>query len=172
MDILDLLNGKRFLGQEFLTWLWYVSEEEGAVNLPQGKRVIVLLGDRLVLGPAQGQEGSLIAVRGRDVSLAEARAALKQGKLVDGLHLGLELDGEEYWMNLRASDLGVSSLKVPPVAQKVDDGPEALILERVALIGAVLGALDGLFVHFLWFRTADEGKGMAQMLGYWASEAA
>ena len=35
MDLVDLITEKRFLGQEFLTWLWYKSEERGgSVNLP------------------------------------------------------------------------------------------------------------------------------------------
>ena len=29
MDLVDILKEKRFLGQEFLTWLWWKSEERG-----------------------------------------------------------------------------------------------------------------------------------------------
>ena len=29
MDLVDLIAEKRFLGQEFLTWLWWKSEERG-----------------------------------------------------------------------------------------------------------------------------------------------
>ncbi len=31
MDLVDLIEEKRFLGQEFLTWLWWKSEERGGV---------------------------------------------------------------------------------------------------------------------------------------------
>ncbi len=35
MDLVDLIAEKRFLGQEFLTWLWWKSEERGgSVSLP------------------------------------------------------------------------------------------------------------------------------------------
>lgn len=29
MDLVDLMVEKRFVGQEFLTWLWWKSEERG-----------------------------------------------------------------------------------------------------------------------------------------------
>jgi hypothetical protein len=29
MDLVDIISEKKFLGQEFLTWLWYKSEERG-----------------------------------------------------------------------------------------------------------------------------------------------
>jgi len=35
MDLVDIIAEKYFLGQEFLTWLWYKSEERGgAIELP------------------------------------------------------------------------------------------------------------------------------------------
>ena len=35
MDLVDLIEEKKFLGQEFLAWLWYKSEERGgAVDIP------------------------------------------------------------------------------------------------------------------------------------------
>jgi hypothetical protein len=35
MDLVDLIVEKRFLGQEFLAWLWFKSEERGgSVEVP------------------------------------------------------------------------------------------------------------------------------------------
>ncbi|MCB2188926.1 MAG: hypothetical protein KQJ78_21100 [Deltaproteobacteria bacterium] len=167
MDVVEIINQKYFLGQEFLTWLWYFSEEEDFLELSTGKRVAVMLGDRLVLGPAQGQEGTRVTVRGQEISLAEAREALRQGKLVESLRLGLAVDGEEYLLNLRAADLGISALKLPPTAG-TEEGEEGQILERVALIEEVTAALDGLFAHFLMLRLADNGGPLAEGMAAWA----
>lgn len=192
MDLLELINQKAFLGQEFLTWLWYVSEEEESPTLADGRSVQVSLGDRLVLGPAQGAEGTRVTVKGQEVSLAEARQALRRGKLVEAMRLGLEMEGEEYWLNLSAAELAISSLKLPPVAPAEDilrpeppggiepepEGPgpaasmaDGLVLERVALIGNALDAVEGLFRVFL-ARRLDEDKAaeMKQALKAWASE--
>jgi hypothetical protein len=188
MDLLELINQKAFLGQEFLTWLWYVSEEEEPPTLADGRSVQVSLGDRLVLGPAQGAEGTRVTVKGQEVSLAEARQALRRGKLVEAMRLGLEMEGEEYWLNLTAAELAISSLKLPPVAPAEDilrpepqggiepepEGPspaDGLVLERVALIGNTLDAVEGLYKVFL-ARRLDEDKAaeMKQALRAWAEQ--
>jgi len=160
MDLLEMLNQKMFLGQEFLTWLWYLAEQEQPVDLGEGRSVMVYLGEFLQLGPAQGAEGSRVTVRGREVSLAEAREGLRRGKLVEAIRVGLDLDEDEYWLTIKAPGLEVSSLKLPSVDQ--GEGPEArddLLLERVFLIDSVLGALEGLFGIFLQGRLADQGGG-------------
>jgi hypothetical protein len=186
MDLLELINQKAFLGQEFLTWLWYVSEEEDPPQLEDGRSVRVSLGDRLVLGPAQGAEGTRVTVRGQEVSLAEARQALRRGKLVEAMRVGLEMEGEEYWLNLNAAELAISSLKLPPVAPAEDplrpepqggmapEGPSAadgLVLERVALIGNALEAMEGLFGVFLARRLDEDAAGeLKKALKAWAAE--
>ena len=161
MDVLALMNEKVFLGQEFLTWLWYVSEEMGSVQLADGRLVDVLLGERLVLGPVQGQEGTRVTVKGRETSLAEARQALRRGKLVESLRLGLMIDGEEYWLTLEAAELGLKALKLPPTAPGggAPEGLEGLVLERISLVDAALRGLEGLLMVFLTQRLADEKGG-------------
>ena len=48
MDLVDLIQEKRFLGQEFLAWLWFKSEERGGpVDIP-GIRINVNYTDRLI----------------------------------------------------------------------------------------------------------------------------
>lgn len=154
MDVLSLLNEYVFLGQEFLTWLWYVSETEQQVNLDSGKQVLLMLGDRLVLGPVQGSEGVRVTVKGQEVSLAEAREALRRGKQVEAMRLGLEIDGEEFWMNVRGADLAVSSMRMPPTAPG-EDGEDGLILERIALAETALTTLEELFERYLARRLDD-----------------
>jgi hypothetical protein len=174
MDVLALLNQKVFLGQEFLTWLWYLSEEEGGLEVEGLGFVDLTLGERLVLGPAMGAEGARITVSGREASLAEAREGLRRGKLVESLRLGLEIGGDEYWLTLGAAELNVSGLAMPTVAPQEagQEGPEGLILERVALIDSAYKALEGFLAHFLTLRLDPEAEPelRAAMAG-WTREA-
>jgi recombination associated protein RdgC len=161
MDILRLINDKLFLGQEFLTWLWYVSEEEGPQTMADGRQVDVLLGDSLLLGPALGQEGTRVAVKGREDSLAEARQALRRGKLVEGLRLGLVVDGEEFWLKLTAAELAPAALRLPAGAgvEPGQEGREGHLLERIYLTETALRAMEGLLLIFLQGRLEDERGG-------------
>lgn len=160
MDLLELLNQKMFLGQEFLTWLWRTSEAEDPVRLDDDQVVSVYLGELLVLGPAQGAEGSRVTVRGREASLAEAREGLRRGKLVEAIRLGLEIDEEEYWLTLKAPALEVSSLKLPAIPAGDDnESLEGRLLERVFLVDTALKAVEGLFKKFLSARMEDQSGG-------------
>ncbi len=173
MDVLALLNQKVFLGQEFLTWLWYFSESEGGLELKELGFVELALGERLVLGPAMGAEGARITVSGREASLAEAREGLRRGKLVESLRLGLEIHGEEYWLTLGAAELNLNGLALPPAAPQEagQEGPEGLILERVALIENVFKALEGLLAHFLVLRLDPAAqKELRGAMAAWAQE--
>lgn len=170
---MELLNQKVFLGQEFLTWLWYLGENEGGADLGELNWVEVSLGERLVLGPAMGAEGSRVTVSGAESSLAEAREALRQGKLVESLRLNLEIHGEEYGLSLDAAELAVKSLKLPSAARMGEDpeGLEGLALERVAMMESALKAVDGLFKLFLTARLDNvEGPQLREALTAWAAE--
>lgn len=170
MDVLTILNEKVFLGQEFLTWLWWLAEQEAPHRTGDDRVVEVMLGDHLVLGPAQGREGARITVRGHEASLAEAREGLKQGKLVESLRLGLIVDNEEFWLSLRAADLTISSLKLPPMQGGDDHEPGGLWLERIALVEMAIAALDDLLRSFLQARLPDDGRDFRQTLTAWMEE--
>lgn len=172
MDFVELINQKMFLGQEFLTWLWRMSERDGQIELPGGELLTIYLGELLVLGPAQGAEGNRVTVRGKEASLAEAREGLRRGKLVEAIRLGMELEGDEYWLTLKAQSLEVSSLKLPPVAPSEEpEGLAGRLMERAYLLDAALGAVDGLYQVFLTGRLEDQSGGalMADLKSWAAS---
>jgi hypothetical protein len=156
-----------------LTWLWFSAEDFGQVNLEDGTPVGIKLGESLSLAPVMGQEGSRVQVRGREVALAEARQALRRGKLVDGLHLGLMIEGEEFWAALDAATLTPKGLRLPPIAPAAGErnALDALHLERLALILGFLRALDGLFARFLEERCATPPtEGVIARMHAWAGQ--
>ena len=151
MDLIKIVQEKSFLGQEFLTWLWWMSESERDFTLADGKPVHIIIGERLSLSPPYGHEGSRVAVAGKDNLLAEAREGLRQGKLVDSLRLGLEIDSQDYWMTLEGMWLNPRSIRLPATADNEEQGldSDGLVLERLALLEVLTGALDSLFIIFI-----------------------
>jgi|Deesub1362A_J573_1020465.scaffolds.fasta_scaffold02376_7 recombination associated protein RdgC len=166
---------KTFLGMEFLTWLWFASEQEDPPRLPDGRPVGILIGERMVLGPGPGREGARVTIRGPEADPPEARQALKRGKLVEVLRLGLELEGEEFWLTLEARTLGVASLKLPPTMPPLEAGGNLQtdatggLLERVALISQALEAVEGLFTTFLRWRLENPGE-LARGMRAWVAQ--
>ena len=159
MDIINLLNEKSFLGQEFLTWLWWMSDEGRDFTLPDGRNLTIALGERLSLSPIMGQEGNRVASSGKDKGLAEAREALRQGKLVDNLRLVFLIDGEEYWLTLDSFTLTPRSIRLPQSADKEEEGldADAQALERISLMESLLKAHDFLFQTYLQTRLQQQG---------------
>jgi hypothetical protein len=161
MDQNEILAGKQFLGQEFLTWLWYSSETEQTIILQDGREATIMMGDVMVLGPAMGADGTRITVKGREFSLAEAREGLRRGKLLESLRFGLAMEEGDYWLTLKAADLGFTSVKLPPISSGGDEPMEqdAIMLERVHLLGLLMGAVEELFGRYLQGRLAAESGG-------------
>jgi hypothetical protein len=69
-----------FLGEEFLTWLWFRWETEGGeFTLPGGRVVGVALDDFLSFAAQSDDETEQTLRRGLPTRTAEARTALRQG---------------------------------------------------------------------------------------------
>jgi len=90
MDLVDLIQEKRFLGQEFLAWLWYKSEERsGAIDIPGTGDVLVVFEKHMLLGVRRGEANETVICRGLQTELKEARAGLLQGKKPEQARLRL-----------------------------------------------------------------------------------
>ena len=140
-ELLDNLNNlsrtKRFLGQEYLAWLWYQSETASGssdshspnmkvtprpVNQIKGPEatsveefeVSCWIDDRLVL-EGQAASGQETVLRGGHPSLSsEAAVALLEGKAVKELRLGLHIKGfGDYSVLLSSADLHPRGVLLP-----------------------------------------------------------
>ncbi len=49
MDLVDLVEEKRFFGQEFLAWLWFKSEERGGSVAVPGRGDITVVFEKHML---------------------------------------------------------------------------------------------------------------------------
>ncbi len=73
MDLVDLIQEKRFLGQEFLAWLWYKSEERGgSVEVPGRGDVLVVFEKHMLLEYGEGEANEKVICRGLQTELKEA----------------------------------------------------------------------------------------------------
>ena len=165
MSLSEIIEAKQYIGQEFLTWLWYLSEEEEHISLSGDQVVTIMMGDTMVLGPAMGMDGTRVSIKGREFTLAEAREGLRRGKLLESLRFGLAMEEGDFWLTLKAADLSFSSLKLPPTGGGEEpQEKDAILLERVALVNTAINAVEELFKRFLEGRLASESGG-----GLWAS---
>ncbi|MDO5674317.1 MAG: hypothetical protein Q4G66_05290 [bacterium] len=162
MDLVDLITEKRFLGQEFLTWLWYKSEERGgSVNLPERGDVTVIFEKHMLLEYGDGEEREKVICRGLQTELKEARAGLSLAKKPEQARLRLSWNDHEFGVTLTAALFEFRNIRLPKTVDRSDegDGPEHLearLLERIALFELLSSLVLDLFAVFIDLRASPQ----------------
>jgi recombination associated protein RdgC len=173
MDLVDLIEEKRFLGQEFLAWLWYKSEERGGnIELPGSGDVLVVFEKHMLLEYGEGESSEKLICRGLQTELKEARAGLALGKKPEQARIRLARGDFEYSVTLTAAAMEFRSVRLPKTAGADDDDPDGLegqILERVALFEDLTGLVDELFRMFINIRASEAWNDELVKLRQWVN---
>lgn len=158
MDLVDLIVEKRFLGQEFLTWLWFKSEERGGtVSLTGAGDIQLVFEKHMLLEYGEGEAFEKIVCQGLQAELNEARTGLRMGKKLEQARIHLILGDHEWHMTLKASLLEFRSVKPPKTMAESEEGEgdealEGRLLDRIGLLETAEKTVDGLFRMFLEVR--------------------
>lgn len=139
-----------FLGEEFLTWLWFRWETDGGeFTLPGGRVVGVALDDYLTFAAPSDDATEQTLRRGLPTRTAEARTALRQGRRLKKARL-LLAEGERQWdATLDATTLSLTGVRLPEDAEECESDADRTA-DRVAnwlALHEILHALYGLFLR-------------------------
>lgn len=160
MDFLDLCKEKAFIGREFLTWLWFKSEQTGgSMELRSGKYVEVIFLDRMTLDMTEADAPQSVTIKGEHSQLREGLAALREGKKIEEARVSLK-DGEnEFTVLLKSTWFQFGQFRTPPILPSGEsdehEGPEGKFLEKTYLLESGLNVIDGLFEQFLKIRISE-----------------
>jgi len=175
--IVQSLDLKDFLGNEFLLWLWWhIETNEGAVacggsgNGGSGASMYLAMDKALDMECAWGVGGKQ-SLRGEGPArLREAGEALRMGKWPRKTGLLLS-DGEHQWeLTLQGDRLAVASASMPEVPDA--ESPRELTEARLQLVRRLADAVDGLYHAFLSERTASGWPGKRDAIGQWIRQRA
>ena len=157
-DFLAVVEAKRFLGREFLTWLVHRIEQGDGRLEHDGQVTEIHLGDRVVLAGGPDERGRLTLVGAGDMR-AEMGAGLRRGKWLDRARLVL-VRGERRWeLVLDGGTLSYEAVRCPPLGPR-DAAPttdpraafENDLFLRLADVDDALGVIDVLFAEFCRLR--------------------
>ncbi|MCA8972958.1 MAG: hypothetical protein KDC95_24455, partial [Planctomycetes bacterium] len=109
-----------FLGEEFLTWLWYRLENEGGdFKLDQGRSIGVSLDDFIAFAPRDDDETEQTLRKGLPTRSPEASAALRHGRRLRRAKR-VVAEGEDVWSTvIDGPTMNLLSIKLP------EDDPDA-----------------------------------------------
>lgn len=171
--MVDLYLGQAqdvLLGQDFLTWLWCMSERtNGEFRTRQGEVFQCVLEQRVVVQGGAGDTLETASVSGAMSELKEARLGLATGKKVTRALIRLSRDDEDWQLTLKADDFSLNSLKTPKVEAGKEEGddPDARYLEKFYLFEQAMELVDSLYAQFLEARLASDWKETEKTVHEW-----
>lgn len=157
IDVSVSYNRYKFLGEEFLTWLWFVIEENpGLLNELDPEVGEVAIGNRIVLENRHQDTVESITIKGDDAGLEEGVISLRKGAVVTEMNLSYTSGDHQWLFNLKGESLSVSGLKPPetaPIDRKEDI--EGAVLEKIYLFDRVFRFVDAVFGRFIQLRVSN-----------------
>lgn len=178
MDLVDLMVEKRFLGQEFLTWLWWKSEERGgSVELPGLGDITVVFEKHMLLESGEGESSEKIICSGLQAELQEARTGLQMGKKLEQARVVIGHNDYEYVFTFAAALMEYRNVRLPKTEATENDKSanpeevEGMILERIFLFEELIKLVNELFRLFLNVRLGTEWRDELNKIRQWVGSA-
>ena len=178
MDLVDIIYEKKFLGQEFLTWLWYKSEERGgAVMLPGIGDIQVVFEKHMLLESGTGESLEKLICKGLQTELQEARTGLRMGKKLEQARIYLARGDYEWRLTFSATLFEYRNISLPRTVSSGDESSDPLalvakILERIGMSEEVMHTMDQLYRLFLKIRASPEWTQEKSRLKSWIAGSA
>ena len=163
MKPLELIEQGRFLGEEFLLWLWMRGLTEGGASGQDGDTSACFLDDSVMLVTQRGDVKELSLNKGNPSESLEAFEALSRGMRPCKAKLRILAGDMEWACTLGAAQLEISALKLPPTQTKDVQGR---ISDRLFLLEEGTAHLERRFAIFLERRVEDP-QGLESALKAW-----
>ena len=157
-----------FLGEEFLTWIWFRWETSGGEFTLAGGRVVgVALDDFLAFAAPSDDETEQTLRHGLPTRTAEARTALRSGRRLHKARL-LIAEGSRMWSaTLDAPTLSLTGVRLPEDAEEVETEQDRTA-DRAANWLALHEIVQALYGVFLKERVRpDYRKTVAEQQAQW-----
>ncbi len=158
LDVAVSYNRYKFLGHEFLTWLWFVIEkDQNKVRALEQEPVSLEVGNRIVLENKKRDAVESITIKGDDAGLEEGMLALKKGAVVTELNLLFMADDQQWRFTLKGEGLHFVGLKSPQTGSvESEEDLEGAVLEKVYLCDRAVQCIDKLFKEFITLRVSED----------------
>jgi hypothetical protein len=158
LDVSVSYNRFKFIGYEFLSWLWYVIEnDDGLLKRIDPQLVSFDIGNRIVFENFRNDTQESITIKGDEANLAEGMIALGKGAYVTEVNLTY-ISGDHRWnFSIKGESLTFTGLKTPetgPVESNEDI--EGVVLEKIYLVEKAVTFIHELYRVFIKKRVSME----------------
>jgi len=158
LDVAVSYNRFKFLGHEFLTWLWYTIENSPDLLKSLDDELTALeTGSRIVLENRRNEAIESITIQGDEAGFEEGMMALKKGAMVTELNLIYKAGDKKWHFSLKGESLSMTNLKTPETSIiETREDVEGAVLDKLYLYERVVRLLDRIFNAFIKLRVSTE----------------
>lgn len=158
LDIAVSYNRYKFLGHEFLTWLWYVIDrDQGEFKDLSNTPFSLVIGNKIVFEHiVEDNTLETVTIKGDNAGLEEGLLALRKGAVVTELSLTLTQLEMNWEFNFKGENLHFTGFKHPQT-EKIEkkEDREGALLEKIYLYGKAVELMDHIYKNFLKLRMSD-----------------
>lgn len=156
----------QFVGQEFATWLYWLSDTGmGKVNIKDIEPFELWFESPVQLVADYGEATAVTVRGGTPLEGAEAHQALREGKKIDRARLRFNYRNQTYVCGLNASSLALSGLRTPVPHNA---SPADFLFLRLEIFEEFKTFFDSLFERFLEIRLTEKTwKGERDKIAEW-----
>jgi hypothetical protein len=174
LDIAVAYNNYTFLGNEFLTWIWFLVENDEKTIQQCGDDPIDLsVGNRMVLVNRWANGMESITIKGDAVGLEEGLLALSKGAHVTDINLVYKSGSLQWQFSIKGESLNFTGIKLPETAAaEQQEDMEGLILDKLYLYEKPFQFIDALYRKFVQLRLSDEWQTTKSAMMKWIHTAA
>jgi len=158
LDVSISYNRYKFLGHEFLTWLWFAMEkDEQRIRGLDEEPFRLHIGNRMVLENRKRDALESITIKGDDAGLEEGLLALRKGAVVTEMNLLYEAGDNEWQFTIKGESLHLTSFRCPQIGPvETEEDVEGAVLEKAYLYEKAMELTDKLFKEFITLRVSDQ----------------
>jgi hypothetical protein len=151
LDLSVAYSRYRFLGDEFLSWLWYIIENDPSLLKQLDPDCVSLeIGNRIVLENRSGKSVERISINGDDAGLEEGRIALRKGALVTEMSLVIKTSELQWSFSVKGESLNLSNIKTPgPNLPQSAEEIENFLSEKTDFYIKLFEFIDKIFGYFV-----------------------
>lgn len=171
LDVAVAYSRYQFLGEEFLTWLWFIIENDPQMLHRLDQDLAALeIGNRMVLvNRRHGDRGETVTIKGDHAGMDEGLLTLKKGGMVAEIHLVYKSGDHEWQFSLKGESLNLSRLRVP-VSAKIETAEEieGTVIEKIFLCDKAISLINRLYAKFIKIRIGkDWPRSVVPAIGQW-----
>lgn len=157
MNTSDIVNDTKFLGRDFMVWLWFRSERNsGFFHLENGEEIELWFDGSMILQSERDGRIETISCTGEQSRFLEARYALSEFKKIIKAKIKL-IAGDNAWsFSIDDTWFNFRGMRLPHVTLDQHEDPDAIFYERIGLIEKAVSIMDRLFALYTTVRTSGE----------------